>query len=154
MRILFLVVNLVLLAACGGRKHAALEDLTGHEDLSFFKPGSVQGTRDGDRLDTQALFTDSSSMLTVQMRFEIGAPTRLVSGLWRWTRNNGATSGTVAERSVDFLGGQSGPPSFGGTFDLLFDGTPRYRIRIPLTELTNRLNRPPDWLRSLPSTRP
>jgi hypothetical protein len=130
----------LLLAACGGSKHPALEDLSGREDLSFFKLGSLRGTRDGDRLAAKAMLTDSSSMLTIDLQFAIGSPTKLESGAWRWTRNNTQTNGAVAARSIMFLGGQDGPPSIGGRFDLLGpDGTAQYRVNIPTTELKTRL---------------
>jgi hypothetical protein len=44
--------------------------------------------------------------------------------------------GSVQERSSTFLGGQSGPPSIGGSFDLVGPaGQPLYRIRIPVQPL-------------------
>ena len=133
---------LLLLAGCGAPKEPMVEDLAAHENLSLFKLGSLRGTRDGDRLEAQAMFTDSSTMLNIDMRFVIGAPnSTLESGAWRWTRNNRLMSGTVAARSVMFLGGQSGPPSIGGTFDLIGeDGAARYRVTIPVTELKGRLS--------------
>jgi hypothetical protein len=129
-----------LLAACGGTKHSLVEDLTHHEDLSLFKLQSARGTRDGDRLRTQVMFSDSSSILTVEMRFVVGSPTTLESGTWRWNRGNGLLSGTVTARSVTFLGGQDEPPSIGGAFDLLDPGgAPLYRVNVPLTVLKARL---------------
>jgi hypothetical protein len=102
----------------------------------------VRGTRAGDRLDAQATFGDGSSTLTVDMRFAIGAPTKLESGRWQWTRDGRLLSGTVTERSVMFLGGQDGPPSIGGRFDLLDPtGAATYRITIPTTELREKLLR-------------
>ena len=132
---------LFLLAGCAAPKGPAVDDLGARENLSQFKLGSLRGTRDGDRLETQAMFTDSSSMLNIDMRFVIGAPnSTLESGTWHWNRNNQLMSGTVAARSVTFLGGQSGAPSIGGTFDLLGgDGVARYRVTIPVTELRQRL---------------
>jgi hypothetical protein len=128
----------LLLAACGGSKRPAIEDLGGGENLSLFSLNALRGARDGDRLNTEAMFSDSSSMLTMEMRFLIGSPTVLQSGEWKWARNNRLASGAVAARSVTFLGGQSGPPSIGGTFDLLGpDGAARYRVNIPVTELTS-----------------
>jgi hypothetical protein len=113
--------------------------LVQHENLSLFTLQSLRGTRDGDRLRTQAVFSDSSSILTVEMRFAIGSPTTLESGAWKWARNNQMLSGSVAARSVTFLGGQDGPPSIGGTFDLLStDGVVRYRVTIRVTELKVR----------------
>jgi hypothetical protein len=84
-------------------------------------------------------------MLDVELHFEIGVPTRLTQGTWRWNRNNAVTTGTVAQHSLSFLGGQSGAPSVGGAFDLLLDGAPRYRVNIPLTELKTRLKVAPSW---------
>lgn len=138
-----LLFSIALLSSCGGQKHPPVEDLTHKEDLSFFKLGSIKGTRDGDRLDAQAIYTDSSSILDVEMHFEIGMPTRLTGGTWRWNRNNGVSGGTVEQRSISFLGGQSGAPSLGGSYDLLEAGVPRYRISIPLTELKTRLRLAP-----------
>ncbi|HEV2687561.1 MAG TPA: hypothetical protein VGV35_03375 [Bryobacteraceae bacterium] len=130
----------LLLAGCGGAKHQVLEDLSHREQLPQFMLQSIRGTRDGDRLQTQAMISDSSSILTVEMQFAIGSPTTLESGAWRWNRNSQLLTGTVAARSVTFLGGQDGPPSIGGTFDLLgTDQTPLYRVNIPTTELKARL---------------
>lgn len=135
-----IVSALLLLGACGGAKHPALEDLSGREILSFFKLSPVSGTRDGDRLDARAMFTDSSSIRTVDLRFVIGSPATLERGTWHWARNNVQSNGTVVARSVSFLGGQDGPPSIGGRFDLLGpDGAARYRITIPVTELKTHL---------------
>ncbi len=136
---------LVLLAACRRSNPPGIEDMAGHTDLSVFKLDSLQGVRDGDRLTAQALFTDTSSILTIDMNFLIGTPaTTLQSGGWRWARNNQLETGTVAAPSVTFLGGQNGPPSIGGTFDLLApDGAVRYRVRIPVTQLKQRFVRKP-----------
>jgi len=124
------------LAGCGGGKRPAVQDLSGRENLSLFKLQAIRGTRDGDRLQALATFSDSSSILTVEMRFAIGSPTRLESGRWRWSRNNQLNEGTVAARSVTFLGGQDGPPSIGGTYDLVGgDSAALYRITIPVSEL-------------------
>ncbi|MGI8742371.1 MAG: hypothetical protein ACR2NN_07320 [Bryobacteraceae bacterium] len=143
-RILFGV--LIVLAACSAPKRPGIADLAGHEDLSFFKLDSLRGTRDGDRLYAQAVFTDSSSILTMEMRFEVGSPTRLQTGAWRWTRNNALTNGTISGRAITFLGGQSGPPSIGGTFDLLDqDAAAHYRVTIPVTELKLRLMDKKTW---------
>ena len=129
----------LLLTACGGTKHPAVEDLTTHQDLSLFRLHSLRGTRDGDRLQAQATFSDTSSILTVELLFAIGSPTRLETGTWRWSRDNQMMSGSVAQRSVTFLGGQDGPPSIGGAFDLLgAGGAPRYRVNIPVSALPER----------------
>jgi hypothetical protein len=137
---------LLLIAGCRRSGPPGIEDMIGHTDLTIFKLDSLRGTRDGDRLVTQALFTDSASILTIDMSFTIGTPaTTLQSGTWQWTRNSHLETGTVAASSITFLGGQNGPPSIGGTFDLLGqDGAVRYRVRIPVTQLKTRLARKPD----------
>jgi hypothetical protein len=128
----------LLLAACGA-KRPAVEDLIAHENLPLFKLHSLRGTRDGDRLQAQAVFSDSSSILTLEMHFAVGSPTKLESGTWHWSRNNQMMSGSITARSVTFLGGQDGPPSIGGTYDLLGqDGAARYRVAIPTTALPER----------------
>lgn len=133
---------MIFLAACAKPPRAPVEDLTGRENLSSYTLGQVRGTRVGDRLDAEATFGDGSSTLTIEMRFAIGAPTKLESGRWQWTRNGHLTSGTVTERSVMFLGGQDGPPSIGGRFDLRdATGAAIYRITIPTTELKTKLLR-------------
>jgi len=129
----------VLLASCA-RPHPPLEDLRKRENLSAFKLGQVRGTRDGDHLDAQARFGDGSSVLTVTMRFAVGSPTSLESGHWEWLRDGRLATGSVAQISVMFLGGQDGPPSFGGRFDLLdATGVPAYRVTVPTAELTVKL---------------
>jgi hypothetical protein len=130
------IVTLLLTTSCSGTKHAAVEDLSGGRDLSHFGLTAVRGTRDGDRLNAQAVFGDGSSPLTLDLHFAIGSPTTLESGRWRWAD----ASGLVTARSVTFLGGQSGVPSIGGRFDLLsLEGVARFRVTIPVTELRERL---------------
>lgn len=131
---------LVLLSSCARHPQPPVEDLSGRENLSRYTFDSVRGTRDGDRLDAEAQFKDGASTLTVQLRFDIGSPTRLETGHWELAHNGTLSRGTVAERSVMFLGGQDGPPSLGGRFDLLdSSGMPVYRITIPTTELKLKL---------------
>jgi len=134
--------TIVFMAACARPPRPPVEDLSGRENLSSYTLTQVRGTRVGDHLNAEATFGDGSSTLTVDMRFAIGAPTKLESGRWQWTRNGLLMNGTVAERSVMFLGGQDGPPSLGGRFDL-HDGTgaAAYRITIATTELKTKLLR-------------
>jgi hypothetical protein len=124
------------LAGCRASEPTAVQDLAGREDLSLFKLHAIAGTRDGARLSTQAIFSDSSSILTIEMHFAVGSPTTLESGSWRWQRSGRLLNGPVSARSVTFLGGQDGPPSIGGTFDLLdASGAARYRVHLPVTAL-------------------
>ncbi|MGE5646361.1 MAG: hypothetical protein ACM336_11275 [Acidobacteriota bacterium] len=140
LRLIALAAAALLVPACGGGKPPAIEDLGGREKLSLYTLSVLRGARDGDRLTAQAMFSDSSSMLTLDMRFKIGAPTALESGEWKWARNNTTSGGAVRARSVTFLGGQSGPPSIGGVFELLgAGGAALYRVNIPVTEIRTRL---------------
>ena len=133
---------IAFLAGCTKPPKAPVEDLSRRENLLSYTLRQVRGTRNGDRLDAEAKFGDESSTLTVELRFDIGSPTKLNSGRWQWTRDGHLTNGTVAERSVMFLGGQDGPPSIGGRFDLLdATGAAVYRITIPTTELKIKLLR-------------
>jgi len=122
----------LLLAGCARPEKQALQDLSGRENLARFTIQSVRGVRDGDRLAAQVLISDSSSILTLDLHFAIGSPTTLQSGMWQWSRPGGLLRGTVSARSVTFLGGQDGPPSIGGTFDL---PPGNVRLNLPLTVL-------------------
>jgi len=124
----------LVIASCARSGRPVLQDLSGHEDLSIFKLQTVGGVRDGDRMAVQVLISDSSSILTLDLHFAIGSPTTLESGAWRWSRSAGLLNGTVSARSVTFLGGQDGPPSIGGTFDLT-GSEALYRVNLPLTVL-------------------
>jgi len=130
------------MAACVRPPWPPVEDLSGRENLSSYTFSQVRGTRVGGRLDAEATFGDGSSTLTLNMRFAIGAPTKLASGRWQWIRDGSLMTGTVTERSVMFLGGQDGPPSIGGRFDLRDPtGTAVYRVTVPTTELKTKLLR-------------
>lgn len=128
---------LIFLTGCGGPSSPSIEDLANGARLAAYKMGALRGARDGDKLAAQAMFSDSSSTLTMDMHFRIGSPTTLDSGTWQWARNNRLNGGAIVARSVDFLGGQDGPPSIGGKFDLLGpEGKPLYRVSIPATQLS------------------
>jgi hypothetical protein len=129
------VLIFLFLAGCSRREKPPLENLRGHQNLSYMNIQSVRGVRDGDRLAVQVLISDSSSIMSVDLHFAIGSPTTLASGTWRWSLPQGLLEGTVLARSVTFLGGQDGPPSIGGTFDLNGPALPTYRLNLPLTVL-------------------
>ncbi len=121
------VVSLAMLIGCGSRQSHAVEGPVLR---------SLKGTRDGDVLRVRAVFGDDAQSLRVDLRFKVTPPTRLESGTW----TGPAGEGTVRERSVTFLGGQSGPPSIGGKFELIGPGNQAvYRVIIPLQELKRPL---------------
>jgi hypothetical protein len=124
-----------LFSGCGRPPKPPLEDLSGHNRFPYFHIQSVRGVRDGDRLSVQVLVSDTSSVMAVDLHFAVGSPTTLQSGTWRWSLPETLVEGTVTARSVTFLGGQDGPPSIGGTFDLIAPLHPTYRLTLPLTVL-------------------
>lgn len=138
------LVGVFLVAAClagCAKPPKPIEDLTGRMDVSGYTLTQVHGFRDGDRLTAQASFSDASASFLLDLRFAIDTTARLASGQWKWVgRGAQFNSGAIAARSVMFLGGQNGPPSIGGTYDLLDSkGTPLYRVTIPATELEVRV---------------
>ena len=129
-------LSLCVLASCARRPANPVEDPSGKQDVSGFTLTSLRGTRDGERLGVQAVFGDSSRALIVDLQFKVGPQTRLSSGTW----TGFAGAGSVRERSVTFLGGQSGPPSIGGRFDLhSADDRLAYTVTIPLQPLNRPL---------------
>jgi hypothetical protein len=131
-----LLLALLTVVSCDRAQQPALQDLSGREDLSHYAVTELRGTRSSDTLAARATLSDGASALTINLQFAIGAPTKLQSGTWNWKQ----ASGAVSERAATFLGGQNGPPSIGGSFDLLGpDGAPRYRVKIPVTELKLKL---------------
>ncbi len=119
-----------------------MEDLTHHDDLSSAKMMVFRGVRDGAALETEAMFSSRTVLLTVNMRFAIGAPTTLVSGTWVGVHPEGKQeTGTIMARSVSFSTGPRGLPSMGGRFELVdATGARKYRVAIPLLELWDRLD--------------
>jgi hypothetical protein len=142
--VLLPILSLVLASACSAPKQPSVEDLTHRDDLSAVKMMTLRGARDGDMLNAEAMFSGRSLLLTIKMRFTIGAPTTLASGAWARTLPEGGTeTGSISARSVSFAGGQGGSPSIGGSFDLLDStGAGRYRVTLPLLELRDRLAPP------------
>ena len=124
-----------MLAGCSRPDRPPLENLGSHRNVPYVHIQSVRGVRDGDRLAVQVLLSDTSSVMSVDLHFAIGSPTRLESGTWRWSLPQDLLEGTVSERAVTFLGGQDGPPSIGGTFDLINGVGSTYRLTLTLTGL-------------------
>jgi hypothetical protein len=130
------VFGLTMIAGCGSRPSPPVESLGRGPDVSAFVLRLLKGTRDGDVLVVRAEYGADAQRLSVDLRFRVTPPTRLESGTWAGLGGEG----TVRERSVTFLGGQSGPPSIGGKFELINPGgRALYRITIPLQELRRAL---------------
>ena len=137
-----LVLCIAACTACARREQPPLQDLATGQNLSAFRIQSTRGVRDGDRLAAQVMISDSSSILTLDLHFAIGSPTTLESGTWRWARSGPLLTGTVAARSVTFLGGQDDGPSIGGVFDLTGGGQD-LRVTLPLTVLPRHFSQAP-----------
>jgi hypothetical protein len=126
----------VLLIACRSQPIKPVEDLAGTHNAADLALTSLKGTRDGDRVAVQAVYGNGSRSLTVQLRFRLTPQAQLDHGTWAGL----AGEGSVQQRSVIFLGGQSSPPSIGGRFDLIGSGDrAMYRVTIPLQPLKDPL---------------
>ena len=133
---ILVATSILLLGGCAKPPAQPVTDLGGGQNAAQFKLTSLKGTRSGDRLDVQAVYGDGSGRLAVSLHFQVTPPTHLESGTW----SGPGAEGAVHERTSTFLGGQSGPPSIGGTFDLLApDGRPLYRVAIPVQPLHDPL---------------
>jgi hypothetical protein len=130
------VVTTLLLTACGRPESPRLERIPDRTELPSHQLRSLTGYRDGDVLRTKMILVAYSSMLTMDLRFRIGVPTRLEEGSYLWQQTDTVLRGQVEQVSATFLGGQSGRPSIGGTFDLLSpEGKRLYKVRIPVREV-------------------
>ncbi len=130
------VVTTLLLTACGGSQSLRLERIPDGTELPSHQLRSLTGYRDGDVLRTKMILVADSSMLTMDLRFRIGVPTRLEEGGYAWQQADTVLRGPVRQISATFLGGQSGRPSIGGTFELLSpEGVRLYAVRIPVREV-------------------
>lgn len=99
--------------------------------------GSLTGIRDGDILETETVLVSDQGNLQMTMRFRIGVPTRLERGRFLWQKEGGVERGTITERSVTFLGGQSDQPSIGGIFELIsYERRGRYKVILPTRQLS------------------
>lgn len=130
-----LAALVLLLGACASRERKTIENLEGAADVSRFALTGMEGVRDGDRFAVQVRLDDPPRSVRLDLRFRVGVPTRLESGTWSGLESNGS----VRERSSTFLGGQSGPPSVGGSFELLAPGGKAlYRVNIPVREVPRK----------------
>lgn len=121
-----------LVSSCARPPAQPVVDLGGSQDVSHYELTALKGTRNGDQLDLLAVYGGPDDHLSVELHFQVTPPTHLTSGTWTGL----GLGGSVHERASKFLGGQSGPPSLGGTFDLLGPANqPLFRVTIPLQPL-------------------
>ena len=140
MRFYFLVL-LVLFGGCTGRNEPRLEVW---ED-GVYQPRAVSayeitGKRDGATTRAVAVLTlESGERLRLELEVVYDPTPALGSGHWtiEGTQTGG---GEMKAESVRFLGGQAEGPSLGGRFRLDENGSPRFRVVLPLRPVSQ-----PKW---------
>lgn len=127
---------LVLLASCAAERPLVERFQQDAWQPEQFHLIHLAGRRDGfEVFFSLELQGEGSRRLRVEGTVEIDPQARLVRG--RWTEEGGSRSrsGLLSAPALDFLGGQGGRPSLGGTFTLSEAGAPLYRLNLPTTVL-------------------
>jgi hypothetical protein len=134
---------ILALLACQNAKLTIRRTRDGQE-LSSYRLRSITGTRDGDKLVSEMVVGDNSGTLTMHMKFLIGVPIRLETGDYVWQRAGAPQiQGSIKAEAVTFQGGQDGPPSLGGSFQLIANDLPLYDVRVPSTPMDTGRNSAP-----------
>ena len=97
---------------------------------------SVQGVRDGNAVNAVIRFAGGAEYAELTIAIHLGPPAEFRSGTHRGLLDGRTIEGSVDCESLTYLGGQSTPPSIGGTFVLNNEGSPAYRVKMPATLLT------------------
>ena len=116
-----------------------------NQQLKDYRVRALTGLRDGDKLGCELVVADNQDTLTMLMKFQIGVPPRLEAGTYVWHRKDAPEiSGNVKAEAITFQGNQNGPPSIGGTFQLVSkeENIPLYEVKVPAT-LMDAPGRPP-----------
>ena len=137
LRAIVLVPLTAALALVGCQTHTlSIRRTRDGQELGTYRLRSLTGIRDGDKLLSEAVMGDDSGTLTMQMKFQVGVPTRLESGNYTWQKKDAPQiRGIVRADAVTFQGGQDGPPSLGGAFQLINNDVPLYEVRMPSTRM-------------------
>jgi hypothetical protein len=135
-----LLAAILALSACQNSKLTIRRTRDGQE-LSSYRLRSLTGTRDGEKLSSEMVIGDNTGTLTMRMNFLIGVPVRLETGDYVWQRAGAPQiQGSIRAQNVTFLGGQDGPPSLGGSFQLIANDLPLYDVRVPTTPMQTGRN--------------
>jgi hypothetical protein len=136
-RAIVLLALTAVLALVGCQTHKlSIRRTRDGQELGTYRLRSLTGIRDGDKLLSEAVMGDDLGTLTMQMKFQVGVPTRLESGNYTWLKKDAPQiRGTIRADAVTFQGGQDGPPSLGGAFQLINNDVPLYEVRMPSTRM-------------------
>jgi len=136
-RMTLLLASALALLACQEASTLRIRRNRDGQSLSTYRLKSLTGIRDGENLGTELVLGDQQANLTMQLRFKIGVPTKLESGSYTWQQPGAPqTQGIVKADEVIFQGGQDGPPSVGGTFELIVaNNVALYQVKVPATPI-------------------
>jgi len=125
---------LLALAGCQDTGKLSIRRNRDGQQLKDYRIRSLTGIRDADKLGCELVVADNQDTLTMQMRFQIAVPPRLETGTYVWQRKDAPQiKGSVRAATVTFQGNQNGPPSLGGTFQLVSDDVDLYQVKVPAT---------------------
>ena len=128
----------ILLAGCGGTNYR-VERLDGSKATNVpLKFASVSGARSGDTVLAQIRFADGSDNIQINLTLHLAPAAECTSANYHAAIGGQDNDGLVRCESLAFQGGQDSP-SVGGVF-LLQDsnGTAKYRVSMPSTQIQRR----------------
>jgi hypothetical protein len=128
----------LLVSACGSTQEALVEEIssTGTYPLPV-QLASIAGGRDGYRTQVSIRFEGGTdTALVVELTVIVDPQASLQEGRWHYEGPTGRAYGEVVPESLRFAGGQGEGASVGGVFLLQEAGTPRFRMSLPLTSLS------------------
>src|SRR5579883_2433054 len=128
----------LMLAACQTSSKLTIRRTRDGQELNSYRIRSLTGIRDGDKLMSEVVMADPAGTLTMQMKFQIGVPTKLEQGNYVWQKQNAPQiQGLVKASSVIFQGGQDSPAALGGSFQLVprEGDIPLYEVHMPATQM-------------------
>lgn len=132
---------LALLSACSGNDEPQLEVWEdGIYQTRALSAYEISGKRDGGTTRAVAILTlASGERLRLELVVVYDPTPALSSGHWSLDGTQ-AAAGEVRAESLTFLGGQAEGPSLGGRFRLDKNGSPRFRVVLPLRPVSQ-----PNW---------
>ncbi len=122
---------------CTGEKTAQLEEMVEGAWLAHpVQSYEITGKRDGASTHAQATLEFGKSR-RLHLDFEVQYNPTPSLGEGRWTLEGiGQSEGEIVAESVRFVGGQGEGPSIGGSFQLNENGSPRFRVKLPLRSVS------------------